>query len=148
MKKFLLSFAILAITAISMNAQTYIQLKQAGAADTTIKSKTIFTQKVNVNSSLILQSLTMAVKADSISGTNDVRFFLQRSTDGVNWYSATGDTTTYTAVTTTATVKGGSKYKELTINPFNSKYARVGYFCGSGTQKAKVWISILSSNLK
>ena len=147
MKKFLLSFAIVVVTAISMNAQTYIQLKQAGVADTTIKSKTIFTQKVNVTQN-ILQGLTMGVKADSISGTNDVRFFLQRSNDGVNWYSVVGDTTTYSAVTTTATVKGGSKYTQLNINPFYGKYARVGYYCGSGTQKAKVWISILSVNLK
>ena len=150
MKKILFLTAILGMFAVtSANSQTYVRLKQAAAADTIRASQKVFTAMVNLQSN-DLQAVTIGVKADSVSGTPDVKFFLQRSNDGVNWLNVVGDTLTYTSVTTGGSplIKGGSTYKQLNINPFYGSYARVGYYSGSGAQKSKVWISVRSSTIR
>ena len=147
MKKFILSLSVLAIFAVTVNAQTFVRLKQAASADTIHKSQTLYTSMVNLNTS-DLQAVVIGVKSDSVSGTPDTKFVLQRSVDGVHWLSAVGDTITYTAVTTTSSIVGGGKYKELPINPYTQTYARVAYYTGSGTQKSKVWIALRSSSIR
>jgi hypothetical protein len=149
MKKILFVTAILGMFAASASAQTFVRLKQAAAADTIHKSQKLFTSMVNLNTN-DLQAVTIGVKVDSVSGTPDVKFFLQRSNDGVNWLNVVGDTLTYTSVTTGGSplIVGGSTYKQLNINPFYGTYARVGYYSGSGTQKSKVWISLKSSTIR
>jgi hypothetical protein len=149
MKKFILSLSVLAIFAVTVNAQTFVRLKQAATADTIIKSQKLFTSMVNLNTN-DLQAVTIGVKVDSVSGTPDVKFFLQRSNDGINWLNVVGDTITYSAVTTGGNplIKGGSKYAQISINPFYGTFARVGYYTGSGTQKSKVWISLKSSTIR
>lgn len=147
MKKFLLSLTVLAMFAVTVNAQTYVRLKQAATGDTIRASQKVFTPMVNLNSN-DLQAVVIGVKADSVSGTPDVKFFLQRSNDGVNWLNVAGDTVAFSAVTTTSLIKGGSKYTQISVNPFYGTFARVGYYTGSGAQKSKVWISLKSSTIR
>src|ERR1019366_5395058 len=73
------------------NAQSFTRLEQGRAQDTIHKSTLILTSAVNINTN-DLQSLSLQVSTDSISGTPDTKYVLQRSVDGVHFYSNAGDT--------------------------------------------------------
>ena len=137
MKKYLLSLVVLIGIALNADAQQYVLLKQGTASDTISKSQTKYTSAVNLNTQ-VLQSVIVAVKTTSVSGTPDTKYVLQRSVDNVNWWSLAGDTISYSATAT----------QYVTVNPFYGAFARVKIYTGSGTQLSKMTISLKSNNVQ
>ncbi len=135
MKKVLVAIAIVFASALTVNAQTYTRLTQAAAGDTTRQSQTVYTPSVNLNTQK-LQALVVSVKTTTVTGTPDVIYVLQRSEDGVNWYSVAGDTMTYSATVV----------KKVIADPFYSPFVRVKRSTGAGAQLTKNAITIKTWN--
>ncbi len=127
----IMAFAM--VTPTFVNAQTYQKLTQARAQDTIIASQILYTPGVSLNTAT-LQAVMVTVKTSTVSGTPDVAYTIQRSGDGVNWWSAVGDTMTYSATVT----------KYVTINPFYGAFIRVKSYTGGGAQKTKSAITLKS----
>ncbi len=130
----IMAFAMVTPTIVS--AQTFQKLTQARAQDTIIASQTIYTPVISLNTAS-LQAVLVTVKTSTVSGTPDVAYVIQRSGDGLNWWSVTGDTMTYSATVT----------KYVTSNPFYGTFIRVKSSTGSGAQKTKSAISVKSWNV-
>ena len=137
MKKLFFSLVVMVAFTVNMNAQVYQRLTQASASDTIRQSQTIYTPSVNINTQ-VLQAVVVSVKTTSVSGTPDVAYVVQRSEDGINWYSVAGDTMTYSATVV----------KKVTANPFYSPFLRVKSYTGSGAQKTKSAITVKSWNVQ
>jgi len=136
----LMLFALTVFTVETSTAQGYVKLKQGAAGDTIHKSSTLFTSIVNLNVNAI-NSLSMQVATDSVSGTPDTKYVLQRSVDGVHWISVAGDTLAPVYIGNGNTTHP-SVSKQLDIAAFYGTFARVKIYTGSGTQKSKMWITI------
>jgi len=147
MKKLIGLFAIVTmfLSVETVKAQTFTRLKQAAPGDTILKSTTIFTSAVNLNTN-DLQGLSLQVAMDSVSGTPDAKFVLQRSVDGVHWLSVAGDTLSpsYKGINT---VHPGTSV-QLNVNPFYGTYARVKIYTSSTTQKSKLWAAIKTATIR
>ena len=145
MKKVIGVFAI-AIILVSQNAeaQSFSRLKQAASADTIVANQTIFTSIVNVNTN-DLQGLSLQVAMDSVKGTPDAKFVLQRSVDGIHWLSLQGDTLipVYNGKNTVAV-----NSKQININPYYGTYARVKMYTSSVVQKSNIWVAIRTATIR
>lgn len=149
MKKLFSLFVFVAITligSVESKAQTFVRLKQATASDTIHKSTTLFTSAVNLNFN-DLNAVVLEVATDSVSGTPDTKYVLQRSVDGIHWTSVVGDTLA-PVYTGNGNTTHPSVSKTLSVNPFYGTYARVKVYTGSGTQKSKMWIALKASIIR
>lgn len=147
MKKLIGLFAIAFtfLTVMPAHSQTFVRLKQGLAADTIKASTTIYTAPVNLNATY-LQALILQVACDSASGTPSPKFVLQRSTDGVHWFSVAGDTLapSYKGVNT---VHPGTNI-QLNVNPYYGGYARVMIYTSGTAQKSKLWAAIRTAPIR
>lgn len=139
-------FTLTVFTVETAHSQTWVKLKQGAATDTISKSKTYYTNPVNINFQ-DLQAMSLEVAMDSVSGTPDTKFVLQRSTDNQHWTSIAGDTLA-PVYTGNGNTTHPSVSKQLNVNPLYATYVRVKYYTGSGTQKSKVWIALKSSTIR
>lgn len=146
-------FSLITLVAFSLvmcpslcEAQTFTRLKSGGVSDTIHKSSTLFTSSVNLNVN-DLQAMSLEVAMDSVSGTPDTKFVLQRSVDGTHWSSVAGDTLA-PVYTGNGNTTHPSVSKTLNVNPYYGAFMRVKYYTGSGTQKSKVWITVRSATIR
>jgi len=137
-------FSILCLTAMTLicvesQSQTAIRLKSGLSTETISASATLYTQVVNLNTST-LQAVTIQCATDSVSGTPDPKYVLQRSVDGVHWFSLAGDTLTPAYIGVNSV--NPSTSAQLTINPFYGAYARIKIYTSGTTQRSKMWIAL------
>lgn len=134
MKKIIILFSLFAFTALTFNpsnAQTFARLKQGNAADT-LKASTTYNNILNVNSDQ-LQTVSVQVFVDSVSGTPNGTATLYRSVDGSHW-ETTGQTETWiTGIDTTFI---------LTDSSFYGAYAKVAIVTTSTAQKSFYWLTL------
>ncbi len=139
MKKLLSIFAIATIFASAASAQVYSKPYSGRAQDTIHKSTTILSPSVNLINSDGVKCLVLQVATDSVSGTPDTKYVLQRSTDNVHFYSIAGDTLAPVYIGVNAVHPSVSA--NLTVNPYSFAYARVKIYTGAGTQKSKTYVT-------
>src|ERR1035437_446149 len=125
MKKILSILAIgmfvIAFTPEISNAQSspvYFHLMTGTTAYTYSASVTAYTTPVSVLNSKLME-VSIYVATDSVSGTPDTKYVLQRSGDATRWYSVAGDTLspTYNGLKSV-----NANQKNLDVNPFNAPW--------------------------
>lgn len=132
-------FALLMVTAVmlislSVEAQTYKRIYQGVGADTLIESETL-SKVINVNSSGV-QTVSIQVFIEEVSGSTEGTATLLQSLDGLN-YEATTSTTWSTGVDTIFS---------LTSTSFVGIYAKLEIVATGTTQKNNVTATLKSWN--
>ena len=134
MKKFL-SILALALIAFTINAQSYQKMYQGVGADTIIASQTL-SKVINVNSNNV-QTVSVQILIDSVSGTPSGTATLYKSLDGTN-YVTTGQSATW--------VSGVDSLFVLTDTSFYGVYLKTSIVTTATAQKSNVTATLKSWN--
>lgn len=130
-----LILAIFLFVGLGASAQTYNKLYTGAAGDTLVQSATLY--KVIPIKDGDLQTLSVQVFSDSVSGTPGATVTLYKSLDGVNWIT-TGQSATYVTGVDTTFI--------LTDTTFYGEYAKVELVGNGTTQKALITATLKSWN--